>query len=295
MKTKILLLAGILVVMGLAKSPLTNSELRADDDQNVSGRNQSALAELDRELVAEMAKAAERTYEATDAAYNAGAATSTELYVWSRRWLDGQRALAKTNKQEMAALRVHRERMKRLFLKINALYIEGVKGGEAERFHAAQYYLTEATALVEQATAPEKRGPAKVEVAFHGPEGMLVQWDKSGDGAFDSEVLTCPANQNFRRGRIYRMRFARLPGFKGLNANATLELTAPFAGPVPIGLATSDAEAVLRNGGAYRVFYTDDSEVRSIGSDWNTSVDELVSEAEDEGTVLAILRLWRAP
>ncbi|HEX5442743.1 MAG TPA: hypothetical protein VFW87_02890, partial [Pirellulales bacterium] len=175
MKAKILLLAGISLVIVLARLPSAIFELRADD-KNVFDKNQPALSEFDPEFVAEMTKAAEETLEDYEAAYHAGTARSTDVCVWSRRLLDGQRALAKTPAEKMAALRAHRVRMKKLFMKVNALYIEGVKGGEAERFDEVRYYLAEATALIEQATPPEERGPARVEVNFSVPEGMHVQW-----------------------------------------------------------------------------------------------------------------------
>lgn len=296
MKNRCLLAAGLLIVVGAMHGRGLSARLRADDQQNDAEKNDVAAAELDPDLV-EMTTAAELTYEAFEAAYNAGTATSTDLYVWSRRWLDSQRLLAKNHAEQMTALRHHRRRMMKMFLTINALYIAGVRGGEAEHFHAAQYYLAEANALLEQAATPDERGPAKARVAFSGPEGMIVQWDEKGDGRQpDSEPLVCPATREFRRGRIYRMSLANLPGFKGLKANATLELVAPFAQAVPIGLSTSDAEKLLTGKEVTRVIYVNESQmVESLsGFTWGKTKKDLVAEAEQRGTVLAILHLHQA-
>lgn len=295
MKNRRLLVAGLLILAGAMHGRGLSARLRADDQQNGAEKNDVAAAELDPDLV-EMAKAAEQTYEAFQSAYQAGTATSTDVYIWSRRWLDSQRALAKNHAEQMTALRQHRRRMMKMFLQINALYIEGVKGGEAERFHAAQYYLAEANALLGQAATPDEKGPAKAKVAFSGPEGMIVQWDEKGDGRKpDSEPLVCPATHEYRRGRIYRMRLANLPGFKGLKANATLELVAPFSEPVPIGLSTSDAEMLLKDGSTSRVIYaTGQSEIHSIRGNSVTPTDDIIDQAESKGTVLAIFCIWRA-
>lgn len=296
MKTKMMLVVGMLSLIDFGPSPRAICDLRADD-KVASDKNQPALSELDPDFVVEMTRAAEDTLEAYEAAYNAGTARSTDVCIWSRRLLDGQRALAKTHAEKMADLRAHRERMKNLFMKVNALYIEGVKGGEAERFDEVRYYLAEATALVEQATPPEERGPARVEVTFSGPEGMHVQWDESSQSGrpFDSEPLVCPASHEFRRGRIYRMMFTRLPGFKGIKAHVLLELIGPSAEPVPVGLGTSDAEALAKGGGGTRVIYApaDRSEIQSIRGNGNTLKDD-IAEAERKGTVLAILYFSRA-
>lgn len=294
MKNRCLLAAGLLILAGAAQGRGPSARLHADDQQNGAEEKDVAPAELDPDLV-EMTAAAKQTYQAFEAAYNAGTATSTDLYVWSRRWLDSQRALATSHDKEMAALRNHRRRMMKMFLKINALYIEGVRGGEAEHFHAARYYLAEANTLLEQAGTPDEKA-AKAKVAFSGPEGMIVQWDENGDGRQrDSEPLVCPGTHEFRRRRIYRMSLANLPGFKGLKANATLELVAPFAEAVPIGLSTSDAEALLKDGSTSRVIYTTgQSEIRSVSSNSVTPSDDIVDQAEAKGTVLAIFCFWRA-
>ena len=48
------------------------------------------------------------------------------------------------------------------------------------------------------------------QVAFVGPEGMLVNWDMSMPGLFDSEPLICPGRYNFPQGRIYRLKLTNL-------------------------------------------------------------------------------------
>ncbi|HEX5445388.1 MAG TPA: hypothetical protein VFW87_16300 [Pirellulales bacterium] len=91
------------------------------------------------------------------------------------------------------------------------------------------------------------------------------------------------------------MMFTRLPGFKGIKAHVLLELIGPSAEPVPVGLSTSDAEALAKGGGGTRVIYApaDGSEIESIRGNGNT-LEQDVAEAERAGTVLAILYFCRA-
>ena len=40
------------------------------------------------------------------------------------------------------------------------------------------------------------------QVAFIGPDGMLITWDVSMPGQFDSEPLVAPGRYNFPQGAI---------------------------------------------------------------------------------------------
>jgi hypothetical protein len=101
---------------------------------------------------------AEKTYEATNASYQVGTEVFANVYVWSRRWLEAERALAETKDDDLSALLGHWNRTYRLHLKIKALYREGIKGGEAEKYRASEYYVAEAELWLVAAggTVPDK-------------------------------------------------------------------------------------------------------------------------------------------
>ncbi|HUY32928.1 MAG TPA: hypothetical protein VMV69_09115 [Pirellulales bacterium] len=110
-------------------------------DDDAPGVDAGAAATKARQA---MLKAAKKTYAATQVSYQAGKAPFSETYAWSRRWLEAERALAKDKNGELAALKDHWKRMRPSYLKIKALYLGGIKGGEAETFGAAEFYLAEA-------------------------------------------------------------------------------------------------------------------------------------------------------
>lgn len=105
-----------------------------------------------------MLEAAAKTYEATAAGYDAGTAPGQDVYIWSRRWLDAERSLAKNDHHQLAALTAHWERMHTLYRKIEALYRHGSKGGEAEKYFAMRFYVAEAELFLADAggAVPEK-------------------------------------------------------------------------------------------------------------------------------------------
>lgn len=116
MKNRCLLAARLLILAAATHGRGSSARLHADDQESGAEKNGVAAAELDPDLV-EMTNAADQTYVAYEAAYKAGTATSTDLYVWSRRWLDSQCALAKNHAEQMAALRNHRRRMMNSYLR----------------------------------------------------------------------------------------------------------------------------------------------------------------------------------
>jgi hypothetical protein len=91
-----------------------------------------------------MLKAAKNTYEATRAAYEVGTETLANVFLWSRRWLEAELAVTEDDETELAAFNAHWDRMNQIHGKIKALFGQGVRGGEAEKLHASEFYLAEA-------------------------------------------------------------------------------------------------------------------------------------------------------
>jgi hypothetical protein len=104
-----------------------------------------------------MLAAAAKTFEATKATYEMGTNTLANLHHWSRQLVLAERALAETKEEDRAALVSYWKRSRQTYLKVRALYNTGSRGGEAEKFSAAAYYLAEAELWIEAAggTVPE--------------------------------------------------------------------------------------------------------------------------------------------
>ncbi|HVX62389.1 MAG TPA: M56 family metallopeptidase [Pirellulales bacterium] len=88
-------------------------------------------------------QAARKTSEITTKEYDEGTVTLTMVYVWSRRLLDAERALAKNQQEDLEALQDHRQRMQRLLQKTKALHEKGARGGEEQKLRALEYYVAE--------------------------------------------------------------------------------------------------------------------------------------------------------
>ncbi|HWB09622.1 MAG TPA: M56 family metallopeptidase [Pirellulales bacterium] len=253
---------------------------------------------VDRALLTRMVDDAANTYQATMTAYMVGEAIMADVYVWSRRWLDAERAIANTEADEIAALRDHRERMKRLFLQVNALYTDGVRGGERPKFFATKYYLHEADVWLAAAKNRDTGKPAQaksVAVSFDGPVGMTVTWDDKGQGAFDSERLIVPGVHEFVEGEIYRLQMADFQDAAGIRLFGTLELVAARDNKLTVDVRLADVkEIVLDNAALTKVFYVGkDAQAGTVGGEWSRPDEELVAAAEGLGEVVAILRLGR--
>lgn len=108
------------------------------------------------EAVLETAK---QTSELTTAEYDEGTVTLTEVYVWSRRWLDAQRALAKNQEEGLNALRDHLKRMQRLLRITKALRDSGARGGEEQKLRAMRYYVAEVELWIIDAGGEPPRDP----------------------------------------------------------------------------------------------------------------------------------------
>jgi|GEM_PF-2968461 len=98
----------------------------------------------------EMAVAAARAFEATQAAYNSGNATLEALISWSNRWLAADLELARSREEQLEATRAHFRRIRDMHRKIAAMYRSGSRGGEAQSMATADYYLADAERRVKE-------------------------------------------------------------------------------------------------------------------------------------------------
>jgi beta-lactamase regulating signal transducer with metallopeptidase domain len=98
----------------------------------------------------EMIKDAETTFQATQAAYDAGTVPMEPLYTWSRKWLQAILDVPAMRDQRLAAYQAHRDRMKQLYDEVHAKFLVGAKGGEADRNFAVKFYLAEANLWLSQ-------------------------------------------------------------------------------------------------------------------------------------------------
>lgn len=156
--------------------------------------------------------------------------------------------------------------------------------------------------------APPAPAPAQADqVAFVRPEGMLITWDVTAPGAFDSEPLVVPGRYNFPEGAIYRLKLTNVPGRPGVELYPTLEIgptkprTAAFLAhnAIPVEFTQEDFDQVLSGNFVTKVIYLPDPEFQELAL---AGVDTLVStrldpgvdpivEADRRGAILAIVRL----
>lgn len=145
------------------------------------------------------------------------------------------------------------------------------------------------------------------QVKFVGPEGMVVAWDISAPGLFDSEPLICPGRYNFPQAAIYRLRLSNIPSRPGVELYPTLEVgpamprTTAFLAhnTVPVQITEEDFDQVLSGNFVTKVIYLPDPEYQDLAL---AGVDTLVStrldpgvdpieEADRRGSILAIVRI----
>ena len=155
---------------------------------------------------------------------------------------------------------------------------------------------------------PAVAAPAQTsQLAFVGPEGMLVHWDMSMPGMFDSEPLICPGRYNFPQGRIYRLKLTNVPGRPGAELYPTLEVgpgmprTQAFLGhnAIPVQFTEEDFDQVLTGNFVTKVIYLPDPEYQElalagvetlVSTRLDPGVDPIV-EADRRGSILAIVRM----
>jgi hypothetical protein len=145
------------------------------------------------------------------------------------------------------------------------------------------------------------------QVAFVAPEGMMVSWDMSAAGHFDSEPLVVPGRFNFPQGSIYRLKLTNVPGRPGVELYPTLEI-----GPatprtdaylahnaIPFQLTEEDFDQVLTGNFVTKVIYLPDAQFQElalagvetlVSTRLDPGVDPIV-EADRRGTILAIIRV----
>lgn len=149
--------------------------------------------------------------------------------------------------------------------------------------------------------------PQSSQVAFVGPEGMIVAWDVSMPGAFDSEPLVCPGRYNFPQGAIYRLKLTSIPGRPGVELYPTLEVgpTMPRTdaylahNAIPVQVTEEDLDQVMSGNFVTKVIYLPDSEYQElaiagvetlVSTRLDPGVDPII-EADRRGSIMAIFRL----
>ena len=149
--------------------------------------------------------------------------------------------------------------------------------------------------------------PVPSQVAFVGPEGMLVSWDESMPGQFDSQGLVCPGRYNFPQGAIYRLKLTNVPGRPGVELYPTLEVgpsmprTQAFLAhnAMPVQMTEEDFDQVLSGNFVTKVIYLPDPEYQElalagvetlVSTRLDPGVDPIV-EADRRGSIMGVLRL----
>lgn len=146
-----------------------------------------------------------------------------------------------------------------------------------------------------------------VQVLFDKPDEMLVNWDVSAVGQYDSTPLLVPGRQNFIHGAIYRLRLTKIPGHPNLELFPTLEIgrvsrrTAAYLAhaAIPIQFTQEDFDQVKSGNFVTKVIYIPDPEFQELAL---AGVDTLVStrldpgmdpilEADRRGAILAVVRM----
>jgi hypothetical protein len=145
------------------------------------------------------------------------------------------------------------------------------------------------------------------QVAFYGEDGIMINWDVSYPGAFDSSGLMVPGRQDFSQGAIYRLRLSNIPGRAGVELFPSLEV-APVTprtdaflahAPIPVQFTEEDFDQVLGGNFVTKVIYLPDPEFQELAL---ANVETLVStrldpgvdpiaEADRRGSILAIIRI----
>ena len=136
---------------------------------------------------------------------------------------------------------------------------------------------------------------------------MIVNWDVSMPGQFDSDPLICPGRYNFPQGAIYRLKLTNIPGRVGTELYPTLEVgpavprTEAFLShnAIPVEFTQEDFDQVLTGNFVTKVIYLPDSEYQEmaiggietlVSSRLDPGVDPIV-EADRQGAILAVVRL----
>ncbi len=146
-----------------------------------------------------------------------------------------------------------------------------------------------------------------VQVLFDEPQQMIVYWDVTGVGRYDSAPNSVPFRQNFGQAGVYRLKVANIDGRPAMELYPTLEIgmvnarTAAYLAhsAVPIRFTQEDFDQVAAGNFVTKVIYVPDPEFQELAL---AGVDVLVStrldpgvdpivEADRRGAILAILRV----
>lgn len=150
-------------------------------------------------------------------------------------------------------------------------------------------------------------GAPTTQVYFHNPDGMVVTWDVSSPGMFDSEPITVPGRSNFPQGALYRLKLTNIPGRPGVELYPTIEIapTMPRTeaylahNALQIDYTEEDFDQVLSGNFVTKVLFLPDPEFQELAV---PGVETLVStrldpgldpivEADRRGSILGIVRL----
>ena len=148
---------------------------------------------------------------------------------------------------------------------------------------------------------------AATQVIFAGPEGMIITWDVTAPGAFDSEPLVAPARYNFPQGAIYRLKLTNIPGREGVELYPSIEIAPSLPrtdaylahNSVPVQFTEEDFDQVMSGNYVTQVIYLPDPDFQELAL---AGVETLVStrldpgldpivEADRRGAILAIIRV----
>jgi beta-lactamase regulating signal transducer with metallopeptidase domain len=143
------------LLLGVVRVELVAQPLPAANPKNgVAVRNAEVAAKQQA-----MIDAARATYDVQMEQYKLGTQAPNEVYVWSSYLRSSQVRVADSRQQVINACQEHIDRMQRLHKYVVALQREGARGGEADKFHATQFYVAEAELfLLEAKNAEHVRG-----------------------------------------------------------------------------------------------------------------------------------------
>jgi hypothetical protein len=195
-------------------------------------------------------------------------------------------------------------------------YARGMRDGGAPE----DYNLPPATMLMQPGPGVDGPGPGVLmpeppipqvarssQINFAGPDGMMVAWDVTAPGQFDSDPLICPGRYNFPQGALYRLKLTNIPGRPGVELYPTLEVGPAMPrtdaylahNPIPVRFTEEDFDQVLSGNFVTKVIYLPDAEYQELAV---AGVEELVStrldpgvdpiiEADRRGAIMAIVRI----
>lgn len=155
--------------------------------------------------------------------------------------------------------------------------------------------------------APSPLGGLSSQIAFVGPDGMMINWDVSEAGMFDSEPLVVPGRKNFGQGALYRLKLTNIPGRAGVELYPTLEVgptvarTAAYLAhnAIPVQFTEEDFDQVLGGNFVTKVIYLPNAEYQEIALAGvetlvSTRLDpglDAITEASKRGAIMGIVRM----